>query len=157
DATVDVLPDDIATPARLAAYGKSIAVSEGERKWKDLEGADLSRFEAHATVRVSASHPAAGGELTVHFVNYDRTAPKEKRSAGSGIADEKPRPVSGIKADLRLPPGTRATGVQALSPEQARPRDLRFDSAEDRVRFAMPEVLVYGVARVRLTAADRAP
>ena len=89
--------------------------------------------------------------MTVHFVNYDRSEPKEKRSAGSGIVDERPRPVSGIVADLRLPAGTRATRVVVLSPEYPDPRDVRFESAKGRVRFTVPEFLVYGVARVALT------
>jgi hypothetical protein len=93
--------------------------------------------------------------LTVHFVNYNRTEPKEKRSAGSGIVDERPRPVSGIRADLRLPPGTRAAGLQFLTPEAPGARDIPFEPVAGRVRFTMPEFLVYGVARVRLTAADR--
>ena len=151
----DIVPDDLATPARLAGYRQVLAVSagdgQGERAAADLSGADISRFEAPRTVRVSASRPAAGGEVTVHLVNYDRTEPKEKRSAGSGIVDERPRPVSGIVADLRLPAGTGATRVVVLSPEYPGPRDVRFESAEGRVRFTVPEFLVYGVARVGLT------
>lgn len=151
----DVLPDDLAAPSRLAAYRKVVTVAGGERL--DLDGPDLSRFKAPATVRVSATRPASAVDLTVHFVNYDRREPDQKRGPGAGIADERPRPVSGVEADLRLPPGTRATGVQAVSPEQPAPRDVRFDSADGRIRFTMPEFLVYGVARVRLTAPDRAP
>jgi hypothetical protein len=149
----DVLPDDLATPSRRAAYGKVLTVEEGEAT--DLDGPDISRFEAPATVRVSASRPAVDGELTIHFVNYNRTEPAEKRSAGSGIADERPRPVTGIRADLLLPPGTRATAVLALAPEEPASRELRFEAVAGRVRFTMPEFLVYGVARVRLTARDR--
>ena len=78
-----------------------------------------------------------------------------KRGAGSGIADERPRPVSGIRGDFRLPAGTRAHVVIALSPEYAGPQKVPFESAGDRVRFTMPEFLVYGVARVRLAATIR--
>jgi hypothetical protein len=153
----DILPDDVATSERLAAYREVVKVSgtEAEPASPDLGGLDLSRFDAPATVRVSASRPAAGGELTVHFVNYDRTEPAEKRSAGSGIVDERPRPVSGIRADLRLPAGARATGVQFTSPESAAPRDVPFETARGRVRFTMPEFLVYGVARVHLTPSNQ--
>lgn len=153
----DVLPDDVATPARQSAYLRVIEASAANDRPDalDLAGLDLSRFEAPATVRVSASRPGAGGELTIHIVNYDRTEPAEPRSAGSGIADERPRPVSGIRVDLRLPAGTRATGVQFLSPEFEVPRDLRFEAAGGRVRFTMPEILVYGVARVRSSATGR--
>ena len=43
----------------------------------------------------------------------------------------------------------------ALSPEHPGPEKIRFESAGERVRFTMPEFLVYGVARVRLTATVR--
>jgi hypothetical protein len=151
----DILPDDLATPGRLAAYRRVIDVSKDDHAAVELGPLDLSHFEAPTTVRVSVSRPAAGNELTVHFVNYNRTEPKEKRSAGSGIADERPRPVSGITADLPLPPGTTPANVLFLTPEDAAPRDIRFESAEGRVRFALPEFMVYGVARVRLTARVR--
>ncbi len=149
----DVLPDDLATTERLSGYRKVIAYTDGEAA--DLDGPDFSRFEAPATVRVSASRPAVDGELDIHFVNYDRTEPAVKRGAGSGIADERPRPVSGIRGDFRLLPGTRADAVIALSPEYPGPQKVPFESAGDRVRFTMPEFLVYGVARVRLAATIR--
>ena len=57
-------------------------------------------------------------------------------------------------ADLRLPAGTRATSIVVLSPEYPGPRDVRFEPAQGRVRFTVPEFLVYGVARVRLILAD---
>ena len=153
----DILPDDLATPERLSRYRRVVKVEEltDDRPAPDFSDALLSHFDAPPTVRVSASRPAAGGELTLHFVNYDRTEPKEKHSAGSGIVDERPRAVSGIRADIRLPPGTRATGIQALSPEYDIPRDVRFESASGRVRFHMPEFLVYAVARVILAAEKR--
>ena len=46
----DIVPDDLATPARLAAYRQVLKVSaadgEGERAAADLAGLDISRFEA---------------------------------------------------------------------------------------------------------------
>jgi hypothetical protein len=151
----DILPDDLATSERRSAYRKVIVVPNGEGTPVDLAGLDLSRFEASGTVRVSTSRPAAGDELTVHFVNYNRTEPKERRSAGSGLADERPQPVAEIRADLRLPPGTKATGIQFLTPEDPGALEIRFEPAAGRVRFTVPEFLVYGVARVRLMAAYR--
>jgi hypothetical protein len=151
----DILPDDLATPERRSAYRTVINVPNEDGSAVDLAGLDLSRFEAPATVRVSASRPAAGDELTIHFVNYNRTEPKERRSPGSGIADERPRPVSGIRADLRLPPGTRAASIQILSPEYPQVLGSSFWSDAGRIRFTMPEFLVYGVARIQLAPADR--
>ncbi len=144
----DVLPDHLATPDHRPADHRIVTVADGLPG--DLDDADLSRFEAPTTVRVSASRPLDGGELTVHFVNYDRDEPDEPRSPGTGIADDRPRPVSGIEADLRLPEGSSVTEILALSPEWPEPRSLPFVTAGGRVRFGMPEFLVYGVARVRL-------
>ncbi len=149
----DILPDDLVTWERRSAYRQVIAVSKDELGAVDLATLDLSRFEAPATVRVSASRPAIGDELTVHFVNYNRIEPKERRSAGSGIADERPVPAPGIRADLRLPPGTKPASIQFLTPEDRAGRDIRFEPAGGRLRFTTPEFLVYGVARVRLVAA----
>ncbi len=75
----DILPDDIATQEKLGRYSAVVNVSDTVPASRDLTGVGFSRFEAPPTVRVSASRPEAGGELTVHFVNYDRTEPPEKR------------------------------------------------------------------------------
>jgi hypothetical protein len=88
-------------------------------------------------------------------VNYNRHEPKEPRSAGSGIVDEKPIPAAGIEVDLRLPPSARASAVLAMTPENPEPMELRFEAVEGRVRFVMPELMVYGVARVRLDEAKQ--
>jgi len=110
----------------------------------------LSRFEAPTTVRVSASRPAKRNEVDLHFVNYNRTEPAEKKSAGTGIKDEKPIAVSGVKADFVLPVGFVATKVTAISPEAPEPVILLFETKDGRVTFAVPEFLVYAVARIEL-------
>lgn len=143
----DVLPDDLATPGRSAAYREVVAT---EAEAAALDGSGLSRFDAPPTVRVSASRPEAGGEITLHLVNYDRHEPAEPRSAGSGIADERPIPVAGVAADLLLPPGARVASVVVSTPERPEPRRVEFHADGGRVRFAVPEFLVYGLARVRL-------
>ena len=65
----------------------------------------------------TASRPKSGGELTLHFVNYNREEPAKKRSGGSGIKDEKPIAAEGVKVDLALPKGAEVKGVVAASPE----------------------------------------
>ncbi len=144
----DVRPDDLATPAMRSAY--RIVVEGGAAESPAELPADLSRFDAPATVRVSASRPRGGDELTIHFVNYNRVEPAERRSPGRGIEDEKPIPAPAIKADIALTPGLRITRVQTMSPESAAPVDLPFDVTGGRLRFEMPTFLVYGVARVQL-------
>jgi hypothetical protein len=116
---------------------------------------DRSTFTAPQTVRVSASRPAKEprGEITLHFVNYNRQEPAEPKSAGRGIVDERPIAARGVAADLRLPHATRATKVLAFSPESPEPVECKFTSSGRRVKFEMPEFLVYGVARVMLVEA----
>jgi hypothetical protein len=144
----DVVPDDLATQERVGGYSKVLTSSSDETA--DLKGIPLSRFDAPQTVRISVSRPAGSHELTVHFVNYDRQEPAQKRSPGGGITDERPRPIAAIQTDVLLSAGARATSVQAMSPESPAPRELPFESAGTRVRFTMPEFLVYGIARVKL-------
>jgi hypothetical protein len=132
----DVVPDD----------GKE----SGRRLSTPTESSHLSQFDAPWTVRVSASCPARGSEIDLHFVNYNRTEPEKKKSPGTGIKDEKPIAVSGVKADFVLPAGTKATKITALSPESPEPMILKFDMNGGHVTFTMPEFLVYAVARIEL-------
>jgi hypothetical protein len=146
----DILPDDIATAARLTGYRQVIRI-------QDMPAANvqegLSRFEAPPTVRVSASRPQTGQDLVLHFVNYNREEPAQKRSAGRGIVDEKPIAVEGTKADLVLPPGMRVVKVEACTPEEPEFAAVAFEANNGRVRFTLPRFLVYGVARVELAQA----
>ncbi|MEK6237713.1 MAG: hypothetical protein N2C14_23640 [Planctomycetales bacterium] len=151
----DVVPDDMASRERLARYLHVVRTST-ESPIGALRG--VSRFEAPFTVRVSVSQPAArDDELTIHFVNYNRAEPpkdaKGRPSAGGGIKDEKPIAARDVRADVRLPPGYRVAGVEAVSPEQPDPVALPFTQANHRVRFAVPEFLVYCVARIKLEKA----
>ena len=78
--------------------------------------ADRDTFTAPKTVRVSASVPAAGGEVALHFVNYNRDEPAQPRDPGRGIADEKPLAVEGVTADVVMPPGMAVAGVRVMTP-----------------------------------------
>ena len=108
----DVVPDDRLTAARRARYRAVLDPTKPARL-----PAALSRFEAPATVRVAASRPATGQELTLHFVNYNRQEPAAKRSPGTGIQDEKPLAAQGVAVDLELPPGANVSRVLVSSPE----------------------------------------
>ncbi len=152
----DVVPDDIATKERLAPYQHVVRT---DTELEDGTLAGVSKFEAPYTVRVSASRPAArDDELHIHFVNYNRTEPPKdahgRPSAGGGIKDEKPIAAQMVRADVRLPPGFRASGVDAFSPEHPDPVALQFKQADHRVRFELPEFLVYCVARIKLESQD---
>jgi hypothetical protein len=91
---------------------------------------ELSRFHAPATVRVSASRPADGKELTLHFVNYNREEPADKKSAGKTIRDERPIATKPFAADLLLP-GTFASPANAA--------EARRKIIVSRVEFLTPE------------------
>lgn len=139
----DVLPDDRITSAQRASYR---AVLEPGTPLP----AGLSQFKAPMTVRVSASRPKTGREITLHFVNYNREEPKMKKSAGAGIKDEKPIAVEGVEVDLALPKGANVTGLTVFSPEEPDETHVKFGINEGRIQFTMPKFLVYGVARLQL-------
>jgi len=147
----DIRPDDNVTADQLAAYPFIARVGEAAEPPANIVAA-MSRFDTTSTVRVSANRSASGNELTVHFVNYNREEPAAKQSPGAGIADEKPIAVEGVGVDLALPAGSRAVGVDMISPEVPEPAALPFEPAEGRVRFRVPKVLVYAIARIRLEA-----
>ena len=140
-----MLPDDIATPERVKPYR---AVIDAAKPVKEPSG--LSVFTAPRAVRASASVPAGGGEVALHFVNYDRTEPDKPRSPGGGIKDEKPIEAPPIECDVLLPTGFTAMSAAAISPEHPAEQALPFKIDGTRIKFAMPKFLVYGVARIRL-------
>jgi hypothetical protein len=145
----DVRPDDSVTEADRATYGERIF--DAATIPSTPAGDAFSRFDAPSTVRVSASRPAAGDELTLHFVNYNRTEPAEKRGAGAGAAEEKPIAAPAIACDVRLPAGYIVDRIEALTPESPDPVAIAANiSTPGRVRFRQPEFLVYGVARIVL-------
>jgi hypothetical protein len=145
----DVIPDDLATPERRAAYRAVVEMPTRDVPELTLPKG-LSAFAAPPTVRVSASRPAARGEITVHFVNYNRQESGKPEDAGRGIADEKPIAVEGVSADLALAAGAKVKGVSVSSPESPEPVEVKFVQEGDRVRFEVPGFLVYAVARVRM-------
>lgn len=113
-----------------------------------------SRFDAPKTVRISASQPAKGDELDIHFVNYNRTEPPKNKdgspSTGSGIKDEQPIEAPAIKCNIALAAGMKVTGIEAIAPESPDPQTIEFMQTNGRVQFTQPKFLVYSVARIKL-------
>jgi hypothetical protein len=148
----DVLPDDLATPPRLAPY--RLVLKSEDPALTEAQRAVLSTCQAPPTVRVSASRPAAGHDLVLHFVNYERDEPPKgkdgKPSPGRGIVDEKPIPARGVTADVLLPPGAKLKAVEAMTPEHPDPVTLDAKSDGLRVHFTVPDFLVYAVVRLHL-------
>jgi hypothetical protein len=150
----DVLPDDRATASERRRYSVVIDPSDARITPANVvEGlpSDRSQFGAPATVRVSASRPALGNEITLHFVNYNREEPADKKNRGSGIKDEKPIAAPSGQADLKLGRGMRVARFQFLTPEAEQARELEFEQVGARLRFRVPGFLVYGVARIQLS------
>jgi hypothetical protein len=141
----DVLPDDRVTPTRRAAY-RAVVDGSGAAELP----AGLSRFTAPPTLRVSASRPAGGGDVTLHFVNYNREEPKEKRNRGAGIKDEKPIAVEGVAVDFVVPAGVQVARVLVSTPESPEAIEVKHAVESGRLRFMMPKFLVYAIARVEV-------
>jgi hypothetical protein len=153
-ALFDVLPDDRAGSTERARYAAVLDPSEPQLSARNVSERlppERSRFDAPSTVRVSASRPATGNELTLHFVNYNRDEPAAKHSRGGGIADEKPIQTRAIGVNLRLPAGRMASAVEFLTPEREQPTALEVETAAGCTRFSVPSFPVYGVVRVRFT------
>jgi hypothetical protein len=146
----DVLPNELVTDAVRARYRAVVEPVVGIGPVAQV-ATQLSRFDVPQTVRVSASIPRDGGEATIHFVNYNRIEPDKPKSAGSGIVDEKPIAVQHLKADVVLPTKMKVTTVELVTPEQPEPLKLDFRQNGERVQFEVPEILVYGVVRLRGT------
>jgi hypothetical protein len=144
-ALFDVLPDDKATPAKRAEYRWVF-----ENTQLSAQAGPMSTFTVPKTVRVSASRPAKGNEVTLHFVNYNRTEPDKPRSPGGGIKDEKPIAVEGVKADFVLPKDAKVKKVIVATPEEPEGTEAKFEVKEGRVKFDVPKFLVYAIARVQL-------
>lgn len=138
-----VEPDDVTRNPRGSLYSG-----------RPLLGFDAaSRFDAPATVRISANRPAAGNEIDLHFVNYNRTelppSKDGKPNPGKGAADERPIACAGVDVDFALPPNFTLGSVEFITPEVSEPRNLRFEVSNGRAQFKTPEFLVYGIARLR--------
>ncbi|MBU62288.1 MAG: hypothetical protein CMI26_07285 [Opitutae bacterium] len=145
----DVLPDDLATPERLAKYQATINPAKESLPSRKR----LSRFVAPVTLRICANRPANGNEIDLHFVNYDRDElPKRangKSNHGRGPTDERPIAVSGTEVSFVLSEGVKVTEVEVISPEYEKPLLPNFRFADGRISFTMPQFLVYAVARLK--------
>lgn len=142
----DVFPDEILTKEQKAAY--RVVLDPTQATSLTLE--DRSRFKAPATVRVSASRPTSGDELTLHFVNYNRQEPVKAKSPGAGIKDEKPIAVESVGVDFALPKGAKVAKVLIATPESPEPVEAKFEQSSGRLTFTVPKFLVYSIARVQM-------
>lgn len=143
----DIRSDEAMGP-ELTSHYRQVVTADAESPLPDLL-TDRSRIDAPKTVRASLSKHPQRNELALHLVNYNRTEPAEKHSAGRGIQDEKPIPVEEVRVDLRLPNGVTLTSAEFLTPEQSDPIKIAVEVSGDRAKFVVPKFLVYGVVRLR--------
>lgn len=164
----DILPDDQLTPDIRARYQAVVDARSSDASSAidaAISATGRSRFDVPQTVRVSVNRSHNGGSLSVHFVNYDRTEPEPPKNApangerpklpGRGIVDEKPIRTTTLKVDFVLPTSpagqpVKVKEVRYLVPEASEPLSLTFDIADRRLRFTVPDLLVYGVAEIVL-------
>jgi hypothetical protein len=144
----DVVPDDLATDELLSRYSHVVSVEKPDTQ-SVIANSLRSRFELPYTVRVSASRPAKGDGLAIHFVNYNREEPPRGRngkpSGGRGISDEKPIAVPESKVRIRLPHGQKVSRVEFLTPETDEATLLTVRVEDDRLHVTLPKFLVYGL------------
>ena len=99
---------------------------------------------------LSGGHNVVGTVFVECQQNYREEGPEGYR--GKGIADEKPIAVKSVKVNFVLPEGRSVAKVEALSPESPDPQEIEIEQSGGRVRFTVPEFLVYGLARIHLEA-----
>lgn len=147
----DVIPDDLATDELVSGYQQIVSIENAQTQ-AVINDNSRSRFELPYTVRVSASRPASGNGLAIHFVNYNRDEPPKDRngkpSAGRGISDEKPIAVPATNVRIRLPEGQSVSRVRFLTPEAEETvlPNIRVESGFLQVK--LPEFMVYGVLAI---------
>jgi hypothetical protein len=153
----DVLSDEPRHIARKGDY-QYVVSTQDEDAFADgshaLSTFNLSQFNGPKTVRVSASRPAKGDELDLHFVNYNRNEPPRNKdgrpSTGRGIHDEQPIESLPIECNVLIPKGFGITSIHLITPESPDPVKVNFEVHQARVRFTCPKFLVYAVARIKL-------
>ncbi len=153
----DVIPNDLPDLEEHESRYKSVVPPQTS---SPPLGVNRHTITAPETVYVSASVPAKGGEIDLHFVNYNREEfppnPKNGRpTPGKGTQDENPIPVSGIQVAFMPPEGREITSIEFISPENPEPQKLIFVVNEMRLNFTVPEFLVYGVVRMKTEPVGR--
>lgn len=152
----DVIPDDILDRVEMERY---VGVVDPSKEHGDLDPGirkALSSIEAGPFVRASVSRPAGGGEVNLHFVNYNREElPPHKNgrpNPGKGPGDEKPISTDPIPVRYFLSHDDRKVveSIEVITPENE-PVEIPFETKNNRVVFEVPSFPVYAIARLKLT------
>jgi hypothetical protein len=117
----------------------------GQRFLRELEaltgGRRLLTTDAPWFVRVRAWRPHSVSALVVHWINYRQA---------EEAAIEIPIPVDELRAECHLPAGAQVEKVEWLYPEMKAPVELDYTAAGSSVSFAIPRLIVYGMAVIHL-------
>ena len=128
----------LTTAIEVAGDSTTAAVEAIAQRLRD-NGA--SAIKCPWTVRAAAyTQP---DRVILHLVNYDRDETVVKGAKGPEL--ERPKSVSDIAVNFRMPKGRQATSVTMYSPDQEKPTVLAFESSDGRVKFSVPRIDVYGV------------
>ncbi|MDE2680616.1 MAG: hypothetical protein OSB29_04545, partial [Verrucomicrobiota bacterium] len=65
-----------------------------------------------------------------------------------GIHDEKPIAVKGIQCSMAIPKGKKLKHLRFFTPEKNGAQELIATTKDQRVRFTVPEFLVYAVVEL---------
>jgi hypothetical protein len=133
-----------ALDAFKASGGKVIPSTEAAQIVSATKGTSI---EAPWTVRASLFEQE--NRCLLHLVNYDRDeVGTTKADKAKKPENERPRAVKDIAVDLKLPADRKVTALKMHSPESATPLEIPFEQSAGRVKFRVPEVLVYGVVEL---------
>lgn len=119
-------------PIENDAFGQDFV---GHLEW--LLGAAYLETDAPWFVRVRAWRPEGDTALVLHWVNY-------RQDEETDI--ETPQPTGPFQVDCKVPEGYVVEKVEWVYPEKKDPSIVPHETFEDRIRFTIPSVIVYGLS-----------
>ena len=119
-------------PIENDAFGQNFA-GHLER----LLGAAYLETDAPWFVRVRAWRPEGDAALVLHWVNY-------RQDEETDI--ETPQPTGPFQVDCKVPEGYVVRKVEWVYPEKKDSSIVPHETFENRIRFTIPSVIVYGLS-----------
>ena len=138
---------EVQTGVQLPVYPSLEDDSFGQGLLTDLEdllGDVYLETDAPWFVRARAWLPEGHEALTLHWVNY-------RQDEEADI--ETPQPVGPVQVDCKVPVGYVVQKVEWLYPEKGDSVILHHETLGERIRFTIPNVIVYGLSVLHLQKA----
>ena len=138
---------EVQTGVQLPVYPSLEDDSFGQGLLTDLEdllGDVYLETDAPWFVRARAWLPEGHEALTLHWVNY-------RQDEEADI--ETPQPVGPVQVDCKVPVGYAVQKVEWLYPEKGDSVILHHETLGERIRFTIPNVIVYGLSVLHLQKA----